>query len=113
MLIEDAGIKGITKTFGEIEKAMLKTGFVRAETWDYTKASFDMKFSNEESDFYLRIPAYAVSGVLENPRAEVELDHPVFLRHFFPHGLDPEAEIPEAFQETVTQSLNRLKELLS
>ncbi|WP_169713576.1 YugN family protein [Paludifilum halophilum] len=113
MVIEDAGIKGITKTFGEVEKVMFQAGFVRAGAWDYDKASFDMKFSNEESDFYLRIPAYAVSGRLENPKAEVELDHPIFMRHLFPHGLDRNAEIPEDFRERIDQAITEVREGLS
>lgn len=108
--MEDAGLKGITKPFGEVEKVMGEAGFVRA--WDYSKASFDLKLSAGEVTYYLRIQAHVVNGRLENPQATVELENPVFLRHFFPHGLT-EDTVPEELKEQVEQVLNQVKVNLS
>ncbi|SDW70366.1 YugN-like family protein [Marininema mesophilum] len=112
MILTDTGIKGIRGTFGEVEKAMLKAGFVRW-SWDYGKANFDMKFSNEESDYYLRIQVHVTQGALESPKARVELDKPIFVRHIFPHGLDDDTAIPEAFQEKIDTAIGAIKEDLS
>ncbi|GGE19474.1 hypothetical protein GCM10011571_21760 [Marinithermofilum abyssi] len=112
MVLEDAGIKGIQKEFGSLEKEMKRLGFVRW-AWDYDKASFDMKFEGKESDYYLRIQAHVIQGKLENPKAVVEMDHPVFLRHIFPHGLDPDTEIPEEFKKTVDEVLGKVKETIA
>ncbi|SFS66144.1 YugN family protein [Marininema halotolerans] len=112
MILADTGIKGIRGTFGDVEKTMLKAGFVRW-SWDYGKANFDMKFSNEESDYYLRIQAHTTQGALENPKAKVVLDKPIFVRHIFPHGLDSSASIPEAFQEKIDKAIASIKEDLS
>ncbi|MFC4076953.1 YugN family protein [Salinithrix halophila] len=113
MVLTDAGIKGKTGSYGEMRKTMEKVGFVRGGSWDYNKVNFDMKFSDENSDYYLRIQAFVTQGVLENPKAKVELDNPVFLRHIFPHGLNGDIEIPEQFQERIDNVLAELKNNLS
>lgn len=110
MALEDVGLKGITKPFGEVEKVMAEAGFVRA--WDYSKASFDLKLSAGEINYYLRIQAHVVNGRLESSQATVKLDNPVFLRHFFPHGLVEES-VPEELKEPVEQALHQVKENLS
>ncbi|PTX58316.1 YugN-like protein [Melghirimyces profundicolus] len=113
MAFEDTGLKGIQKPFGEVERIMNEAGFVRGGAWDYSKANFDKKLSGEERDYYLRIRVYAVQGRLEDPKATVELENPVFLRHIFPHGLEEESEIPGEFKEEIDRALQQVKENLS
>ncbi|GGA50047.1 hypothetical protein GCM10007416_24000 [Kroppenstedtia guangzhouensis] len=112
MVLEEAGLKGITKPFGEVEKTMNEAGFIRGGAWDYSKASFDLKLSTAENDYYLRIRAHVVQGRLEKPQAVVKLENPVFYRHIFPHGLE-EDSIPEELQGRVDQALTYLNEHLS
>lgn len=114
MVLDDAGLKGIRKDFGTVDRVAKSLGFVRW-SWDYHKAVYDMKFEDTEKGvvYYLRVPAQTVEGRLENPKATVELENPVFGRHIFPHGLDYEAPIPEAFENTVKEKVAALKEALS
>lgn len=113
MILDQSGIKGIQKNFADMEQILTEAGFIRW-AWDYNKAIYDMKFVDEESgiDYYLRIRANTVKGILESPNAVVKLEHPVFARHFFPHGLDYEAAIPENLQSTIDQKLEEIKKKL-
>ncbi|MCS1350147.1 YugN-like family protein [Mechercharimyces sp. CAU 1602] len=114
MIIDDAGIKGIKKSFGELEHSMKSLGFARW-SWDYSKAYYDLKLPDDETkvDYYLRIRADVVDGVLEKKNSTVKLHNPLFVRHFFPHGMDPEAEIPEKMQQTVEEAVSKVKEVLA
>lgn len=113
-VLEEVQLKGIRKTFGEVESILTGLGFVRW-SWDYNKATFDMKFHDEKTgqDYYLRIMARAVEGQLENPKALVELENAAFARHIFPHGLDYSVEIPEAFREAVATVLKKVHQKLT
>ena len=61
-------LKGITKPFGEVEKTMNEAGFIRGGAWDYSKASFDLKLSTAENDYYLRSGLMWYKGGWKNPR---------------------------------------------
>ncbi|PTM59907.1 YugN family protein [Desmospora activa] len=112
MLLTDAGLKGITGEFGHVDQVMHKAGFDRGGAWDYNKASFDMRLEGKDSAYYLRVQSHVIEGVLESPKAKVQLEDPVFLRHIFPHGLDPDTEIPTEFQETINKAIQQVKKEL-
>lgn len=113
MVLTEAGLKGITGEFGFVERVMNQAGFVRGGAWDYNKASFDLKLEGTESVYYLRVQSHAVKGQIENPKAVVELENPIFLRHFFPHGLAEITEIPDEFKERVQQAIEHIKKELA
>lgn len=112
-MLDETGLKDITKPFGEVERVMFEAGFVRGGAWDYSKASFDMKLSGETNNYYLRIQAHVVQGRLEDSKAVVRLEDPVFLRHIFPHGLEKEDEIPEEFKKDVQHAIQHVIDHLS
>ncbi|MDA8353285.1 MAG: YugN family protein [Firmicutes bacterium] len=113
MVLEDAGLKGMEKTLGAVEPVMNAAGFFRGGAWDYTKVNFDKKLLDGETEYYLRIRAYAKKGRPEKAQAVIQLENPVLLRHYFPHGLEETDEIPESLQEEVQSSIQQVKENLS
>jgi hypothetical protein len=112
MIFYDSKTKGIKKEFGKMEKLMKKLGFVRW-SWDYERVTYDYKLSANGVNYYLRLSGDVVNDKrLEHPKALLELGTPVFSRHFFPHGLDDTAEVPEELKEKVQQLLNDLEKAL-
>jgi hypothetical protein len=113
MIFEDVKIKGIKKEFGEMEKLMKQLQFVRW-TWDYEKVTYEIKYSLDGVDYYLRLRGTVINNkMLEHPKALLELDHPTFVRHFFPHGLDQNAEVPAGLKEQVEAKLAELEKALN
>ncbi|MBO2533546.1 YugN-like family protein [Planifilum fulgidum] len=112
MVLEDSGLNGIRKDFGTVDKVVRGLGFDRW-AWDYNKAVYDLKLEDQGTVYYLRVPAEAIQGRLESPKATVELGDPVFGRHLHPHGIDYEVTIPESLEKTVKEKVEALKEALS
>ncbi|WP_124728010.1 YugN family protein [Staphylospora marina] len=114
MIFTDVKTKGIRKEFGELERIMTKKlGFVRW-SWDFGKVTYDLKYTLDGVDYYLRLSGRVVNEKrLENKKALVELDHPRFARHFFPHGLDETVEVPEGLSEDVKAKLTELENALN
>lgn len=111
MIFTDAKTKGIRKEFRELEKIMVGLGYDR--TWDYTKAIYDLKLTTHDAEYYLRLPCKVVSAKqLEHPKAILEVDLPIFTRHFFPHGLDHEVEVPAELKEVVQMKIAEIEEAL-
>ena len=112
MVLEDSGLNGIRKDFGTVDKVVRGLGFDRW-AWDYNKAVYDLKLEDQGTVYYLRVPAEAIQGRLESPKATVELGDPVFGRHLHPHGIDYEVTIPESLEKAVKEKVEALKEALS
>ncbi len=112
MVLEDSGLNGIRKDFGTVDKVVRGLGFDRW-AWDYNKAVYDLKLEDQGTVYYLRVPAEAIQGRLESPKATVELGDPVFGRHLHPHGIDYEVTIPESLEKTVKEKVEALNEALS
>jgi hypothetical protein len=113
MIFHETKIKGIKKQFSELEKIMKGLGLVRW-SWDYGKAIYDYKYTHEGVDYYLRFGGKVVNDKrLESPKAVLEMGDPVFVRHFFPHGLDENAEVPEALKEEVNRKIVEVEKALS
>lgn len=105
MIFTESQIIGIKQEFRQLEKKLKKLGFSRW-TWDLDMVIYDKKYHSNGIDYYLRIPGKVVNEkALEHPQAMVELESPIFARHFFPHGLDNDAEIPEDLSESVESKL--------
>ncbi|MGX9707213.1 MULTISPECIES: YugN family protein [Laceyella] len=113
MIFQEIKTKGIRKEFRELEKLMKQLQFIRW-TWDFEKVTYEIKYTVDGVDYYLRLRGTVVNNyMLENPKALVELDHPSFVRHFFPHGLDHNAEVPAALKEEVDAKLAELEKALT
>lgn len=108
MILNDAKTIGVKKEFGELEQLMKGMGFVRW-SWDYGKATYDYKMTLDGVDYYLCLRGVVVNNKrLEHPKALLKLEQPYFARHFFPHGLDKEAEVPAGLQDEVNAKLVEL-----
>jgi hypothetical protein len=113
MIFYDVKTKGIKKEFGEMEKIMKGLGFIRW-TWDYEKVIYDLKYTIDHVDYYLRLRADVIGDKqLEHPKALLEIGTPVFVRHFFPHGLDDSVEVPESLIDQINQKLAELEKALN
>ncbi|RAL25678.1 YugN family protein [Thermoflavimicrobium daqui] len=116
MIFHEVKTKGIRKKFKELEEIMEKLGFIRW-TWDYEKATYDLLLTTDDAEYYLRLRADVVDVVnnkqLEHPAALLELGTPVFVQHFFPHGLDDSVEVPAALDSQVKEKLAELEKALS
>lgn len=113
MIFNDAKTKGIKKEFGETEKIMESLGFDRW-TWDYGKVTYDLQYTDNEKEYYLRLRGTVVNDKqLENPKALLEFGVPVFARHFFPHGLDESVEVPESLKGEVEAKIAELEKTLA
>ncbi|MBA4541763.1 MULTISPECIES: YugN family protein [Thermoactinomyces] len=113
MIFNHIKTKGIKKEFGEMEKIMKKLGFVRW-SWDYEKVTYDLKYTSDQIDYFLRLRADVINDKrLEHPKALLEIGTPVFVRHFFPHGIDETAEVPESLRQQVNAKLEELEKALN
>lgn len=112
MILENSGLEGIQNTFGTINQTMKRMGFY--PSWDYHKVTFDLKLEEKgvEPEFYLRIPARVVEGSMDSPKCVLELGTPVIALHYYPHGLDYDAPVPEPLKKQTTDRVKRLAALL-
>lgn len=112
MLLENSGLEGFEHTFYSIDPIMKKCGFYPA--WDYHKVSYDIKLEEKghAPDFYVRIPC-KVEGTVETPYCKLELQTPITFKHYYPHGINFDAEVPKALQKKANDILATLKRKLS
>lgn len=110
MIFTDTKIQGKKQEFKPLEKTMKKLGFDRW-TWDLHQVTYDKKYTIADVDYYLRIAGKVINEKhLEHPKAMIQLEAPIFARHFFPHGLDNEAEIPEELTEEIKDKLSKVEQ---
>jgi hypothetical protein len=113
MMFHEIKTKGIEKEFGQLEKLMKKLGFVRW-SWDYHKVTYDLKYTLDGVDYYLRLSGSVINDKsLENPKALLTIGTPVFARHFYPHGLDDAVLVPEGLRAEVHKKLAELEKALN
>lgn len=113
MIFQETKTKGIQKEFGQLEKLMKQLEFIRW-TWDYEKVTYEIKYTVNGVDYYLRLPGTVINNhMLEHPKALIELEHPTFVRHFFPHGLDSDAEVPDELKAQVEAKLAEVEKTLA
>lgn len=112
MIFTNTKTQGITKKFKDLEQLMKSMDFVRW-TWDYEKVVYDKKYVLGENTYYLRLQGNVINDKsLENPETLLELQQPVFAEHFFPHGLDESADIPEALTAEINHTIEKLEDTL-
>lgn len=111
MIIENSGLEGIENTFRAIDPVMKKCGFYPA--WDYHKVSYDIKLEERghANDYYVRIPC-KVRGTVEHPGCELVLQTPITFKHYYPHGINFDAEVPDYLQKKAKNILASLKRKL-
>jgi hypothetical protein len=113
MVFTKTKIEGIQKEFKELETIMKDLHFLRW-TWDYEKVVYDKKYMVGDNTYFLRLRADVVNDIpLEDPKALLELQQPVFAEHFFPHGLDNTVKVPEGLLEEIESILSEIATKLS
>ena len=88
MYFENTGLETLTADVNRLDEVMEEHGLVRAEQWDYERASYDRKFELKEGTFYLRIQGYAIEGDIGAHRATLQLLKPILGKHYYPHGME-------------------------
>lgn len=112
MIIENSGLNGLTSELGYLDEAAEKIGFFRG-AWEYTRATYDLKFEKEEDTYYLRINTRALEGRLEDPHAVLNIEAVYIGRATFPHGVEYESPIPSDILNKAEKALSSLKAVLS
>ena len=114
MIFENIGFEGKTVQFSVLEHIMESVGFIRAGQWDYERVTYDYKFENMTTGdvFYLRVPAVAVEGVVEQPHAQLKLGTAYLGKHYYPHGVEYDEEFPDDVVNTCKSKLHQLNEHL-
>lgn len=112
MIMENSGLEGVQGTFAVLDPALKKLGFYPA--WDYHKASYDLKLEERghNPDYYLRIPCKVLSGIMEQPTCLLEMQQPIYFKHYYPRGIDFEAEIPPNLQKRAEDAIAKFKQNL-
>ena len=88
MYFENTGLENLTADVNRLDEVMEEHGLVRAEQWDYERASYDRKFELKEGIFYLRIQGYTIEGDIGAHRATLQLLKPTLGKHYYPHGME-------------------------
>jgi hypothetical protein len=114
LIIETNGLKGLKTDFAHLEEVTQKLGFVRWQ-WEYYRATYDLKFEDKAAgeDYYLRLNTRVEEGKLESPYAILRIEDAYMGKATFPHGLDYESPIPDAFVKAAKQKLAQLQEQLA
>ena len=113
MKMENSGLEGIQNTFSAIDPIMKKLGFYPA--WDYHKVSYDIKLEEKghNPEFYIRIPCKVLTGSVEHPGCEIELQSPEYFKHYYPHGMNFEAEGPQDLQRKAEKIVAQVRKRLT
>ncbi|SHE69915.1 YugN-like family protein [Seinonella peptonophila] len=112
MIFTEAKTKGIEKSFAQLETTMKGLGFLRW-SWDYEKVTYDLEYNTEKGNYYLRFPGRVIGDKqLEHPKAQVRLHDPVFIQHFFPHGVDDTVEVPSELNDQVIAKIAEVEAAL-
>lgn len=114
MQFENTGIEGTVVPFPELEQIMEAVGFIRGGSWDYEHATYDFKFEEAHTGhvYYLRVPAVAIKGDIEQRSCVVKLGFPYVGRHYYPHGVEYNEEFPDHVLSTSKDRLTALSNAL-
>jgi hypothetical protein len=112
MILENTGLDGIKSELAHLDDVTDKLGFVRWQ-WEYNRATYDYKITEDGNDYYLRINTRAVEGKLEDPEAVLAIEVAYIGRATFPHGLDYDSPISESVLKQARRKLDELKNSLA
>lgn len=108
VIFSDSKVKGIEKSWENLEQVMHSVGFV-THNWDYEKATYDLMMKENGQTYYLRILADLVKGKIQHPDSVLKLNVPVIGRHLFPHGIDYQSEVPAKIAEQAKEVIAALE----
>lgn len=73
-----------------LSKVLGLHAFIRGESWDYERITYDYKIGSNEKNvsYYIRIQAYAIEGNIDRGDAVVKIMPPLLGKHYYPHGIE-------------------------
>jgi hypothetical protein len=86
MVVIDSSVEGYQTTYRKLRDLLYAEGFHLGGGYEYDHGYFDHALDWEENEgyhYYLRIPAYALQGELDDPDAIIQLGKPFIIKHEF------------------------------
>lgn len=96
MIPISSAIEGYESTFQQIRDQLEKEDFTLGGGYKYDHGYFDKALDMEETKgnrYYLRIPAYAIDGNLDEPDTRLQLGRPFVIKHEFRTTNDPSGDV--------------------
>lgn len=88
--LENTGIDDMQIDLKPLSKVLGLHAFIRGESWDYERITYDYKIGSNEKNisYYIRIQAYAIEGDIDRADAVVKIMPPLLGKHYYPHGIE-------------------------
>ncbi|CAM3370975.1 YugN family protein [Nosocomiicoccus ampullae] len=115
MVFENSGIEKLIIEQNLLQETMNEHGCVLGGSWDYERMTFDFQYRVPEGTFYLRFPAYAISGDVGANDAVLQLMDPYIGKWYFPTGIEygKDEHFPERIVEHAIQKIRAIHEDLA
>ncbi|MCY8839597.1 YugN-like family protein [Bacillus atrophaeus] len=91
MITIPSAIEGESFSLHDLEQIMKPLGYVISGGWEYDHCFFDYKIDDKDGYLFLRVPAEAKQGQLDESGAAVRMGTPFLLRHVYQAELDDHA----------------------
>lgn len=90
MKLENTGIDDTVIDVGPLNRIMGEHAFIKGESWDYERVTYDYKIGSQEKgvSYFIRIQAYALEGNIDQGTAVVKILTPLLGKHYYPHGVE-------------------------
>jgi len=116
VILENTGIDETIIDVQPLSKVMGKHAFIKGESWDYERITYDYKIGSQEKNvtYYIRIQAYATEGDIDRGTAVVKILPPLLGKHYYPHGVEygEDEEFPENLIERAKGLVKKANEAL-
>jgi hypothetical protein len=108
MKIENTGIDNKVMDITPLDHIMGKHAFIKGESWDYERVTYDYKINSQEKNvtYYIRIQAEAIEGDVDKGDAVMKIKTPLLGKHYYPHGIEYGEE--ENFPKNLIERANKL-----
>src|SRR5690625_3240616 len=90
MKLENTGIDNKVIDITPLDHIMGKHAFIKGESWDYERVTYDYKINSQEKNvtYYIRIQGEAIEGDVDKGDAVMKLKTPLLGKHYYPHGIE-------------------------
>lgn len=116
MKLESTGIEDTVIDIGPLNRIMGEHAFIKGESWDYERITYDYKIGSQEKgvSYYIRIQAYAIEGDIDRGTAVVKILTPLLGKHYYPHGVEygKDEEFPKNLIERANGLVSKANEAL-
>lgn len=106
--LENTGIDNKVIDITPLDHIMGKHAFIKGESWDYERVTYDYKINSQEKNvtYYIRIQCEAIEGDVDKGDAVLKLKTPLLGKHYYPHGIEYGEE--ENFPKNLIERANKL-----